>query len=137
MTLAKKCTKLKLFLQISTAYVNGQRQGRVMEKSFRVGDSIARESHTFGKPGRSSPPKLNVQDEIEFVLDRKQGLEGNAFAQNMKEEESNNYNANLTLKKRVVKKEHVASQSKGKKKKKQSPSSGKHLPIDVFFSKRT
>ncbi|KAK1353394.1 hypothetical protein POM88_052529 [Heracleum sosnowskyi] len=128
MTLAKKCTKLKLFLQISTdslnmvhaTYVNGQRQGRVMEKPFRVGDSVARESHTFAKPGRSSPPKLNVQDEIEFVLDRKQ-------------EASNNYNANLTLKKRVVEKEHVASQSKGKKKKKQSPSSGKHLPMDVFF----
>ncbi|KAL8147186.1 hypothetical protein AgCh_004781 [Apium graveolens] len=84
LTLAKKCTKLKLFLQISTAYVNGQRQGRVMEKPFRVGDSIARESNTYGKPGRSSPPKLNVQDEIEFVLDKKQGLEGNAFAQNMK-----------------------------------------------------
>lgn len=69
---------------LHAAYVNGQRQGRVMEKPFCVGDSIARESHAFGKPGRSSPPKLNVQDEIKFVLDRKQGLEGNAFVQNMK-----------------------------------------------------
>lgn len=48
MTFAKKCKKLKLFLQISTAYVNGQRQGRVMEKPFCVGDSIARESLTSG-----------------------------------------------------------------------------------------
>ena len=66
------------------AYVNGQRQGRVMEKPFCVGDSIARESHTFGKPGTSNLPKLNVRDELEFVLDPKQGLEGNALAQNMK-----------------------------------------------------
>ncbi|KAK1359024.1 DNA polymerase kappa [Heracleum sosnowskyi] len=44
------------------------------------------------------------------------------LAERLQEEESNNYNANLTLKKRVVEKELVASQGKGKKKKKQSPS---------------
>ncbi|KAL8136270.1 hypothetical protein AgCh_010747 [Apium graveolens] len=85
MTFAKKCKKLKLFLQISTAYVNGQRQGRVMEKPFCVGDSIARESLTFGTTETSSFPMLSVQDELKLVLDRKQGLEGNALSQNMKE----------------------------------------------------
>lgn len=69
---------------LHAAYVNGQRQGRVMEKPFCVGDSIARESHAFSKPGASTLPKLDVQDELESVLDRKQGLEGNALAQNMK-----------------------------------------------------
>lgn len=67
------------------AYVNGQRQGRVMEKPFCVGDSIARESLTFGTTETSSFPMLSVQDEIKLVLDRKQGLEGNALAQSMKE----------------------------------------------------
>ncbi|WOG97996.1 hypothetical protein DCAR_0417337 [Daucus carota subsp. sativus] len=85
MLFAKKCKKLKLFLQISTAYVNGQRQGRVMEKPFSFGDSIARERMTFGTTETSSFPMLSVQDEIKLVLDRKQGLEGNALAQNMKE----------------------------------------------------
>ncbi|KAL8135600.1 hypothetical protein AgCh_010289 [Apium graveolens] len=84
MTFAKKCKKLKLFLQISTAYVNGQRQGRVMEKPFCVDDSIARESLTFGTTETSSFPMLGVQDELKLVLDRRQGLEGNALSQNMK-----------------------------------------------------
>lgn len=59
------------------------------------------------------------------------------LAERLQEEESNNYNGMLTLKHRFVEKQHVASQGKGKKKQKLSPSLGKHLPIDVFFSKRT
>uniref|UniRef100_A0A7N0UTZ5 Fatty acyl-CoA reductase n=1 Tax=Kalanchoe fedtschenkoi TaxID=63787 RepID=A0A7N0UTZ5_KALFE len=39
MTFAKRCNKLKLFVQVSTAYVNGERQGRVMEKPFSIGAS--------------------------------------------------------------------------------------------------
>ena len=70
---------------LHAAYVNGQRQGRVMEKPFSFGDSIARERMTFGTTETSSFPMLSVQDEIKLVLDRKQGLEGNALAQNMKE----------------------------------------------------
>ncbi|EYU39978.1 hypothetical protein MIMGU_mgv1a020686mg [Erythranthe guttata] len=67
---AKKCDKLKLFLQVSTgnrrclirvlfasAYVNGQRQGKIMEKPFCFGQSI----HT------SSLPKLSIEDEIKLV----------------------------------------------------------------------
>lgn len=73
-----------LYLLIA-AYVNGQRQGRVMEKPFCVGDSIARESLVFETPEASSLPMLNVEDEIKLVLELKQGLEGNALAQKMKE----------------------------------------------------
>ncbi|GFP79850.1 fatty acyl-coa reductase 2 [Phtheirospermum japonicum] len=68
MSFAKQCLKLKLFLQISTAYVNGQRQGRIMEKPFSIGESLA------------------VEDEIKIVLESKQGLEDNsALLQKMKE----------------------------------------------------
>lgn len=59
------------------------------------------------------------------------------LAERLQEEESNNYNGNLTLKQRFVEKERIASQGRGKKKQKMSPSLGKHLPIDMFFSKRT
>ncbi|KAL8041638.1 hypothetical protein ABFX02_10G177600 [Erythranthe guttata] len=54
---AKNCDKLKLFLQVSTAYVNGQRQGKIMEKPFCFGQSI----HA------SSLPKLSIEDEIKLV----------------------------------------------------------------------
>ncbi|KAI3677016.1 hypothetical protein L1987_86634 [Smallanthus sonchifolius] len=81
MSFAKKCTKLKLFLQVSTAYVNGQRQGRIMEKPFNVGESIARESLMYG----NHMPKLNVEDEIKMVLELKKSLGENALAQKLKE----------------------------------------------------
>lgn len=77
--------KVNGFNLLDAAYVNGQRQGRVMEKPFCVGDSIARESLVFGTPETLSLPMLNVEDEIKLVLDLKQGLEGSALAQKMKE----------------------------------------------------
>nr|ART33386.1 male sterility protein 2 [Lycium barbarum] len=80
MNFAKQCHNHKLFLQVSTAYVNGQRQGRIMEKPFCIGDSIARE-----KVDHNSFPSLNVEDEIKLVLDSKQALEDNSVAQKMKE----------------------------------------------------
>ncbi|XP_074345062.1 DNA polymerase kappa isoform X1 [Apium graveolens] len=78
--------------------------------------------------GAEIPPNFveERQDHSDFHL-----------AERLQEEESNNYNGNLTLKKRFVEKEQIASQGKGKKKQKLSPALGKHLPIDVFFSKRT
>ncbi|KAM3248464.1 fatty acyl-CoA reductase 2, chloroplastic [Capsicum annuum] len=84
MNFAKQCRNLKLFLQVSTAYVNGQRQGRIMEKAFGIGDSIARENLPSGV-NQSSSPSLNVEDEIKLVLESKQGLEDNSVAQKMKE----------------------------------------------------
>ncbi|KAF7146275.1 hypothetical protein RHSIM_Rhsim04G0090500 [Rhododendron simsii] len=84
MSFAKKCEKLKLFLQMSTAYVNGQRQGRIMEKPFCIGDSIARENLAFETSERPLP-FLRVEDELKLVLDSKESLDGNAVAQKMKE----------------------------------------------------
>nr|AHA15849.1 male sterility protein 2 [Petunia x hybrida] len=84
MNFAKICHNLKLFLQVSTAYVNGQRQGRIMEKSFCIGDSIARENLLCGV-NQSSFPSLNVEDEIKLVLESKQALDNNSVPQKMKE----------------------------------------------------
>ncbi|KAI3683628.1 hypothetical protein L1987_84137 [Smallanthus sonchifolius] len=81
MSFAKKCKKLNLFLQVSTAYVNGQRQGRIMEKSFNVGETIARESLMYG----NHMPKLNVEDEIKMVLESKKSLGEPALIQKLKE----------------------------------------------------
>ncbi|KAL9997248.1 putative oxidoreductase [Helianthus debilis subsp. tardiflorus] len=81
MSFAKKCKKLNLFLQVSTAYVNGQRQGRIMERPFNVGETIARESLMYG----NHMPKLNVEDEIKMVLESKKSLGENALLQKLKE----------------------------------------------------
>ncbi|KAK1426223.1 hypothetical protein QVD17_14892 [Tagetes erecta] len=81
MSFAKRCKKLNLFVQVSTAYVNGQRQGRIMEKPFSAGESIVRESLRYG----NHMPKLNVEDEIKMVLELKKSLGGNALTQKLKE----------------------------------------------------
>ncbi|PHU22536.1 Fatty acyl-CoA reductase 2 [Capsicum chinense] len=78
------CLKQVSILMKFAAYVNGQRQGRIMEKAFGIGDSIARENLPSGV-NQSSSPSLNVEDEIKLVLESKQGLEDNSVAQKMKE----------------------------------------------------
>ncbi|CAH9063346.1 unnamed protein product [Cuscuta europaea] len=84
MNFAKQCQKLKLFLHVSTAYVNGQRQGRIMERAFNIGDSIAGERVVNGT-NKNSIPKLNVEDEVKMVMIAKESLQGNEMAQKMKE----------------------------------------------------
>lgn len=69
---------------LKTAYVNGQRQGRIMEKPFCIGDSIAKEN-LLSEVNPNSFTSLNVEDEIKLVLESKQGLENNSVAQKMKE----------------------------------------------------
>ncbi|KAK6941971.1 Fatty acyl-coenzyme A reductase, NAD-binding domain [Dillenia turbinata] len=81
MSFARECKKLELVLQVSTAYVNGQRQGRIMEKPFRIGDSIVGE-------------KLDIEAEIKLALDSQVAFEDNVMAQKMKElglERANTY----------------------------------------------
>ncbi|KAM7261594.1 hypothetical protein ACFE04_020671 [Oxalis oulophora] len=89
MGFAKKFKKLKLLVQVSTAYVNGQRQGRVMEKPFSIGDSIASENVT-----EDFLPMLDVQSEIELALNSKEAFDESCVAQKMKElglERANKY----------------------------------------------
>ncbi|PON82436.1 Fatty acyl-CoA reductase [Trema orientale] len=84
MNFSKKCKKLKVFLQVSTAYVNGQRQGRIMEKPFRIGETIAGENFISEAPP-GMLPTLDVESEIKLALNSKEALENNAVAQKMKE----------------------------------------------------
>ncbi|KAF2289550.1 hypothetical protein GH714_037111 [Hevea brasiliensis] len=84
MSFAKKCQKLKLFLQVSTAYVNGQRQGRIMEKPFCIGDCIAEESIVSETTPRFLPT-LHVENEMKLALNSKEAFQENEVAQKMKE----------------------------------------------------
>lgn len=84
MNFARMCRKLKLFLQVSTAYVNGKRQGRIMEKPFCIGDSIAREIRISETPPRTFPT-LDVQGEIKLALDSKEAFKHNNVVQKLKE----------------------------------------------------
>ncbi|KAJ0982272.1 hypothetical protein J5N97_010527 [Dioscorea zingiberensis] len=66
MSFAQRFHKLKLFLQVSTAYVNGQRQGKILEKPFCIGDTIATEilpSASLENPTRV----LDVDGEIKLA----------------------------------------------------------------------
>ncbi|KAK6945410.1 Fatty acyl-coenzyme A reductase, NAD-binding domain [Dillenia turbinata] len=64
---------------VSTAYVNGQRQGRIMEKPFCVGDNIVGENLI------SETPKLDIEAEIKLALDSRVAFEDNVMAQKMKQ----------------------------------------------------
>ncbi|CAK7342229.1 unnamed protein product [Dovyalis caffra] len=85
MSFAKKCRKLKLFLQVSTAYVNGQRQGRIMEKPFRFGDSIARENLIISESSARFLSALDIENEMKLALNSKEAFQENEVAQKMRE----------------------------------------------------
>ncbi|KAJ0088353.1 hypothetical protein Patl1_32894 [Pistacia atlantica] len=86
MEFAKKCKKLKLFVQVSTAYVNGQRQGRIMEKAFNMGDSIARENVISKAAASRYVPALDVENEMNLALKYSQNVSQDCeVAQKMKE----------------------------------------------------
>ncbi|CAN0927498.1 Fatty acyl-CoA reductase 2, chloroplastic [Linum grandiflorum] len=84
MTFAKRCRKLKLFLQVSTAYVNGQRQGRIMERAFGVGDCIARETSNLVSEA-TSRSTLDIDGEVRLVQDSKEAFHGDEMDHKMKE----------------------------------------------------
>ncbi|KAI9153907.1 hypothetical protein LWI28_018280 [Acer negundo] len=54
-----------------TAYVNGQRQGRIWEKPFSMGDSIASENFV-SETSSTFIPTLDVEKEIELALKSKE-----------------------------------------------------------------
>lgn len=70
---ANRCKNIQLFLQISTAYVNGERQGRVLEKPFHMGDSIAREKAQLTL--HESHPILDIETEFELAKKTLEALE--------------------------------------------------------------
>ncbi|KAJ0437364.1 putative DNA-directed DNA polymerase [Helianthus annuus] len=70
-----------------------------------------------------------------FLEERQEHADFHLAEKMQMEEESAHAYRNLPLKNRMRQKEAVVGQSKGRKKLKQSPSNGKHIPIDAFFSK--
>ncbi|KAM0007231.1 putative DNA-directed DNA polymerase [Helianthus debilis subsp. tardiflorus] len=70
-----------------------------------------------------------------FLEERQEHADFHLAEKMQMEEESAHTYRNLPLKNRMRQKEAVVGQSKGRKKLKQSPSNGKHIPIDAFFSK--
>ncbi|KAH9602293.1 hypothetical protein KSS87_012971 [Heliosperma pusillum] len=84
MNFAKKCKKLKLFLQVSTAYVNGQRQGRIMERPFKTGESIRGRNIVNGN-SPSSVPSFDLEKELELAPRSANEFEVKKVSQKMKE----------------------------------------------------
>ncbi|KAH9310667.1 hypothetical protein KI387_025702 [Taxus chinensis] len=59
MEFGRSCRKLQLFLHVSTAYANGQREGRIVEKPFKMGESPIKELEDV--------PPLNILHEFELA----------------------------------------------------------------------
>ena len=74
------------------AYVNGLRQGRVLEKVFRVGESIAFESSVSEKGDRESLQILDIEKEMKLGLCSDEALDDNSATQTMKELGLQRYN---------------------------------------------
>ncbi|XP_073362357.1 fatty acyl-CoA reductase 2, chloroplastic-like, partial [Aegilops tauschii subsp. strangulata] len=68
MSFAQRFRRLKLFLQVSTAYVNGQRQGLILEKPFCLGDTITK---GIGSSDFSAHQNtvLDIEAEIKLAFD--------------------------------------------------------------------
>ncbi|KAJ9174397.1 hypothetical protein P3X46_013044 [Hevea brasiliensis] len=78
---AKKCKNLKLFLHVSSAYVNGEREGIILERPFHLGQSIAEE-----RIPPTSVPWLDVSAEIKLASDMMESLgDDNEGAQKMRD----------------------------------------------------
>ncbi|KAJ3673830.1 hypothetical protein LUZ60_005822 [Juncus effusus] len=79
MSFAKRMKRLELFVHVSTAYVNGQRQGVVSEKPFLQGDTISSEIRS-----ENQNPILDIEEEIKLAF--KSALKNDAStSQDMKE----------------------------------------------------
>ncbi|CAM8966749.1 unnamed protein product [Rhodiola kirilowii] len=66
LSFAKLCKKLQMFTHVSTAYVNGEREGVVLEKPFKMGESIAAE-RARSVAERSSMPMLDIEAELSLA----------------------------------------------------------------------
>lgn len=84
LSFAKRFKRLKVFLQVSTAYVNGKREGRVLEKPFSIGDSIVKELACPGYSGESVPT-LNIEAEIRLALSSRKASDDSSLVQKMKD----------------------------------------------------
>ncbi|XP_073368059.1 fatty acyl-CoA reductase 2, chloroplastic-like [Aegilops tauschii subsp. strangulata] len=85
MSFVQRFRRLKLFLQVSTAYVNGQRQGLILEKPFCLGDTITK---GIGSSDFSAHQNtvLDIEAEIKLAFDSRRHSSASAsVTQEMKE----------------------------------------------------
>ncbi|KAK4794810.1 hypothetical protein SAY86_012804 [Trapa natans] len=86
---AMRCKKLRNFLHVSTAYVNGQREGVVKEKPFYMGQSIAEEKATIASRTDDqqslSLPQLDVHAEIKMASQMVKDLKKDEADRKMRE----------------------------------------------------
>ncbi|KAK9153359.1 hypothetical protein Sjap_000841 [Stephania japonica] len=85
LSFAKKCNKLCLFMHVSTAYVNGKREGRILEKPFSLGDNLAREISKKSETDSRSYEMLDIEAEIEMALHARESFRDGQVNQEMKE----------------------------------------------------
>jgi fatty acyl-CoA reductase len=69
------------------AYVNGQRQGVVLEKPFRLGDTIGKESgSSHSSSDQHKNAVLDIEAEIKLAFDSRRHSDDSAsFSQEMKD----------------------------------------------------
>ncbi|CAI7845711.1 unnamed protein product [Closterium sp. NIES-54] len=75
--LAHSCPDLQLLLHVSTAFVNGRRRGRCMERPFNYGDTIAAELQQH----HSTVAQRQLDIETEIALAEKERLAAEAAAE--------------------------------------------------------
>ncbi|XP_050226882.1 fatty acyl-CoA reductase 2, chloroplastic-like [Mercurialis annua] len=73
---AKTCNNLRLFLQISTAYVNGTRKGQIMETIFKTGDGIIDQNYNLSTA-------LNIESEMQLAFHAREAFNHNSSSQNL------------------------------------------------------
>lgn len=67
-----------------SAYVNGQTQGVVLEKPFRLGDTIRKDSSDSSEQHKN--PMLDIEAEIKLAFDSRRHSDDSAsFSQEMKD----------------------------------------------------
>lgn len=59
---AKRCSKLKMLLHVSTAYVAGEQEGVVLEKPFRLGETLREGTH------------LDIESELNLIKETRREL---------------------------------------------------------------
>ncbi|XP_073056542.1 fatty acyl-CoA reductase 2, chloroplastic-like [Primulina eburnea] len=63
MRFAKSCKNLHLFVHLSTAYVNGRREGMILEKPLTMGENVRNKEDDQNENGPCSFPRLDLGDE--------------------------------------------------------------------------
>ncbi|KDP46041.1 hypothetical protein JCGZ_13487 [Jatropha curcas] len=74
---ANTCKNLKLFLHVSTAYINGERDGIVLEKPFHLGRSAEERMNSTTSSSQVSLPLLDVGAEMKLAFEMMKSLEYN------------------------------------------------------------